>query len=185
MDFDDVLQDIGEYDRYQKLMLCFVLLPGILPCGFHAYNQLFMSLIPQHWCLVPELLNHNYTTDLRKKLSIPLKESLVSRDGSAATARSSSSDKMIHHHYSRCHMYDVNYTKLLMDSGQSETVAATAAPPGMTFRFDGHLFQADNVVKLPWIPNASWPVVPCQNGWEYQLEKPASSVVSNVSCVSN
>lgn len=55
MDLDTVLSDIGEFGRYQKLVLWFVLLPGMFPCGFHAYNQLFMAGIPDHWCRVPEL----------------------------------------------------------------------------------------------------------------------------------
>lgn len=55
MDLDDVLPDIGEFGKYQKLVLWFVLLPSVFPCGFHAYNQLFMSATPEHWCHIPEL----------------------------------------------------------------------------------------------------------------------------------
>jgi len=55
MDLDDVLPEVGECGAYQRLLLWFVLLPGVLPCGFHAYNQLFMAATPPHWCRVPEL----------------------------------------------------------------------------------------------------------------------------------
>ncbi|XP_044737270.1 beta-alanine transporter [Chrysoperla carnea] len=55
MDMDDVLAEIGEWGRYQKLVVWLILLPGVLPCGFHAYDQLFMAAVPPHWCRVPEL----------------------------------------------------------------------------------------------------------------------------------
>ena len=51
MDLDEILHDVGEYGKYQKLMLWFVLLPSHLPFGIHYYSQLFMSLTPHHWCL--------------------------------------------------------------------------------------------------------------------------------------
>jgi OCT family organic cation transporter-like MFS transporter 4/5 len=50
MDFDRVLVDFGEYGTYQKQLIWLIVLPCVLPCGFHAYNQLFMASIPEHWC---------------------------------------------------------------------------------------------------------------------------------------
>lgn len=50
MDLDVILHDVGEYGKYQKLMLWFVLLPSHLPFGIHYYSQVFMSLTPHHWC---------------------------------------------------------------------------------------------------------------------------------------
>lgn len=55
MDLDNILHHVGEFGRYQKLVLWFVLLPGVFPCGFHAYNQLFMASISDHWCRVDGL----------------------------------------------------------------------------------------------------------------------------------
>lgn len=52
-----MFENIGEFGRYQKLVLWFVLLPGVFPCGFHAYNQLFMAGVPEHWCKTPKLGN--------------------------------------------------------------------------------------------------------------------------------
>jgi hypothetical protein len=54
MGLDAILPDVGEFGSYQ-LLFWFVLLPGVLPCGFHAYNQLFMAARPDQWCRVPEL----------------------------------------------------------------------------------------------------------------------------------
>jgi hypothetical protein len=59
MDLDDVLPHVGEFGRYQKLVLWFILLPGTFPCGFHAYNQLFMAATPEHWCKVDGLDQHD------------------------------------------------------------------------------------------------------------------------------
>ncbi|XP_053613138.1 carcinine transporter [Plodia interpunctella] len=71
IDLDDVLPKIGEFGLYQKLLLWLVCLPACLPCGFCAFNQLFMTDVPDYWCKVPEL--QNMTQEDRKALSIPLK----------------------------------------------------------------------------------------------------------------
>lgn len=61
MDLDTILPDVGEFGTYQQLVLYLVLLPGVLPCGFHAYNQIFMAASPDHWCKVPKLEGRNLT----------------------------------------------------------------------------------------------------------------------------
>ncbi|CAH2988795.1 unnamed protein product [Chilo suppressalis] len=71
IDLDDLLPKIGEFGLYQKLLLWLVCLPACLPCGFCAFNQLFMADVPDHWCKVPELLKLNLTQEDRKSLSIP------------------------------------------------------------------------------------------------------------------
>ncbi|XP_022920051.2 beta-alanine transporter [Onthophagus taurus] len=92
MDLDDILPEIGEYGRYQKSILWLVLLPGVFPCGFHAYNQLFMAATPEHWCKVPEL--KQIQSEESRNLSVPLE--LV--NGVLK--------------YSECKMYDRNYTDI-------------------------------------------------------------------------
>ena len=73
MDFDDLLPHVGEFGRYQKLLVFLICLPACIPCGFHAFNQLFMSPTPPHWCSVPELegTDLNWEWDAVKNLSIP------------------------------------------------------------------------------------------------------------------
>ncbi|XP_023210289.1 carcinine transporter-like [Centruroides sculpturatus] len=58
MDVDQILRDVGEYGRYQQLMLWLVLLPAHLPYGFHSYSQLFMTLTPDHWCASANASDH-------------------------------------------------------------------------------------------------------------------------------
>ena len=72
MDLDDVLHQIGDWDRYQHLLLWLVCLPACIPCGFNAFNQVFMDRTPDHWCRVPQLMDDfNLTLQQRKSLSIP------------------------------------------------------------------------------------------------------------------
>ncbi|XP_031788266.1 carcinine transporter isoform X3 [Nasonia vitripennis] len=68
-DLDDLLPILGEFGRYQKQLLWFICLPACLPCGFCAFNQLFMSNTPSHWCNIPELGTLNMT--MRKIIAIP------------------------------------------------------------------------------------------------------------------
>ncbi|XP_045471944.1 carcinine transporter isoform X2 [Harmonia axyridis] len=98
IDLDDILPKIGEFGRYQKLMLWLVCLPACFPCGFCAFNQLFMTDTPPHWCWIPEL--HNLTIDQRKLLSIP------NENGSK---------------FSKCTQYDLNWTEVLKNEGLTKT----------------------------------------------------------------
>ncbi|KAK4879042.1 hypothetical protein RN001_007188 [Aquatica leii] len=70
IDLDDILPQVGEFGKYQKLMLWLVCLPACIPCGFCAFNQLFMADVPDHWCFVPAL--SNFTQFERKALGIPM-----------------------------------------------------------------------------------------------------------------
>lgn len=75
IDLDDVLPKIGEFGIYQKFLLWFVCLPACLPCGFCAFNQLFMTDTPDHWCRIPEI--QNLTIEERKSLFIPRKVKIL------------------------------------------------------------------------------------------------------------
>ena len=71
-DFDDLLPHVGEFGRYQKLLVWLVCLPACIPCGFHAFNQLFMANVPDHWCKSPpDLEAQNWTVIERKMATIP------------------------------------------------------------------------------------------------------------------
>lgn len=93
MDLDDLLPQVGEFGKYQKLMLWLVCLPACFPCGFCAFNQLFMADVPEHWCYVPEL--GNLTQKMRRNMAIPVKNGT----------------------YSSCQRYAVNWTEVLESYG--------------------------------------------------------------------
>lgn len=93
MDLDDILPQVGEFGTYQKLMLWLVCLPACFPCGFGAFNQLFMANIADHWCKVPLLSNLSFLE--QRNLSIPFNNGT----------------------YDNCRRYSVNWTQILEDSG--------------------------------------------------------------------
>ncbi|KRK01260.1 uncharacterized protein Dyak_GE20524, isoform B [Drosophila yakuba] len=96
IDFDDLLPMIGQFGRFQIRLFLFMI-PFCFITAFVYLGQIFMCLSPpKYYCFVPEL-SHT-PLELRKQLSIP-KE----KDGS----------------YSRCRMYDTNYTKIHFAENQS------------------------------------------------------------------
>ncbi|XP_031827819.1 carcinine transporter [Nomia melanderi] len=127
-DLDDLLPIVGEFGRYQKKLLWLVCLPACLPCGFCAFNQLFMANTPPHWCKVPGL--ENLDVSRRRRLAIP-----PSQDDNET--------------YSQCTRYDIDWT--------TENISVVTAPSSL--------------------PNSSWPVVPCDHGWEYEMSEITSSIV--------
>ncbi|XP_024882022.1 carcinine transporter isoform X2 [Temnothorax curvispinosus] len=129
-DLDDLLPIVGEFGRYQKQLLWLVCLPACLPCGFCAFNQLFMADTPSHWCKVPGLENMDVAR--RRRLAIP-----ASQDDNET--------------YSQCTRYDIDWTTTM----ENYSVVATYLP----------------------VPNASWSVVPCDHGWEYETSEITSSIV--------
>ncbi|XP_076167595.1 carcinine transporter [Ptiloglossa arizonensis] len=133
-DLDDLLPIVGEFGRYQKQLLWLVCLPACLPCGFCAFNQLFMADTPPHWCKVPGL--ENLDVSRRRKLAIPISQ----EDNDT---------------YSQCTRYDIDWT--------AENISV--------------------VTTLSSIPNASWPVVPCDHGWEYETSETPSSIVVDFNLV--
>ncbi|XP_064114552.1 beta-alanine transporter-like isoform X2 [Macrobrachium nipponense] len=134
MDFDEILPDLGEYGTYQKLVLWFLLLPGTMPCGFHAYNQLFMAFTPEHWCRVPDLDDKELSSEVIKNLSIPYDD--VSGE------------------YSSCQRYDYNFSQYMSSSRYLDGGGILGPPPDAK-------------------------VIPCDNGWHYDLPEYSTSVVSD------
>ncbi|XP_012217407.2 organic cation transporter protein [Linepithema humile] len=90
MDFDDLLPHVGEFGTYQRILFV-LMIPFAFFVAWVYFSQIFITLVPEeHWCRVPEL--ENLTIEKRIALAIPANE-----DG-----------------YSKCTMYDMNYTDLLL-----------------------------------------------------------------------
>ena len=95
MDLDDVLPHVGDWNKYQHIILWLVCLPACskssytflkscerignltaylletVPCSFFGFNQVFMDRTPDHWCKVPELIEAGWSVERRKNISIP------------------------------------------------------------------------------------------------------------------
>ncbi|XP_075212319.1 carcinine transporter isoform X2 [Lycorma delicatula] len=108
MDLDDLLPQVGEFGRYQKLLLWLVCLPACVPCGFCAFNQLFMADVPKHWCFIPDLKLPDITPEFRLYLAIPKED----QNGS----------------YSSCRSYAVNWTELLQENILEDIVPNSSWP---------------------------------------------------------
>ncbi|BFF95706.1 carcinine transporter [Drosophila madeirensis] len=107
-DLDDLLPTIGEFGKYQKLLVFGICLPACIPCGFCAFNQLFMADTPDdYWCRIPEL--GDMQLEQRKYLAIP---------------KELENEELV---YSKCHTYGVNWTQLL-DSLEDEADLTTLEP---------------------------------------------------------
>ncbi|KAK3098437.1 hypothetical protein FSP39_019452 [Pinctada imbricata] len=87
MHFDDVLKNVGEFGRYQKIRIFLICLVSML-CAFHAMNMVFVGASPKKSCHVPD---YNLTENLTWKQF----EELVTHD------------KVDEDHLlKKCHMYD-------------------------------------------------------------------------------
>ncbi|XP_076238886.1 carcinine transporter-like [Calliopsis andreniformis] len=92
--FDDVLPYVGDYGRYQLLLLL-SLLPHAVTYAVLYFSQFFITIIPtEHWCRIDELINANYTQEDRIQIAIPRANEYP--------------------YYDRCHRKDINFTELLM-----------------------------------------------------------------------
>ncbi|XP_071451578.1 beta-alanine transporter [Hetaerina americana] len=187
MDLDAILPDVGEFGRYQKALMWFVLLPGVFPCGFHAYNQLFMAAKPDHWCRVPVLEAAEVKGEAAKRLSIPMEW----RDGALR--------------YSQCRMFDRNYTALLERTSSTGSLppSSDVASLGSTTDFASSTVQwsSDDLggegsdggttttedTTTTWYPSSpaspsqisgeALATSPCRHGWAFDNSEYSSTVV--------
>ena len=72
-------------------------IPATLPAAFLAFNQVFLSATPDHWCHVNDLENSSLSLEHKKNLSIPLRELPEGVDAVV---------------YEQCIQYNVNFTKI-------------------------------------------------------------------------
>ena len=102
-----------------------------------SIGQVFVSASPEHWCRVPSLDTHPLGEDQQKALAIPY---TLRPDG--------------RRQYSKCYMYDVNFTALLHHQSES------------------HDFPT---------PDKGWNVTKCLYGWNYDRKDYDSTLVTEVS----
>ncbi|KAH0945542.1 hypothetical protein HN011_010349 [Eciton burchellii] len=90
--FDDILPYVGDFGRYQRLLLL-ALLPYSVAYATLYFSQFFLTLVPQeHWCRTEELVPLNLTQEERVSISIPKSQEYP--------------------YYDRCHRKDLNFSAL-------------------------------------------------------------------------
>ncbi|KAH9381269.1 hypothetical protein HPB48_003250 [Haemaphysalis longicornis] len=70
MEFEDVLEELGGFGKFQKILLWSFLLPSQFLLPFFSMNLIFLLSEPDHQCVVPELdalgLNTSHVEHFRK-----------------------------------------------------------------------------------------------------------------------
>jgi len=122
IDFDAVLDYLGAEGRYQTVLYYLLCIPATVPAAFLAFNQVFLSASPSHWCHVPELMNLSIAE--RKALAIPVESSSSSTVGGIGIK------------YSECTMYNIDFNRVLaaynsdlMRAGESGSSSIPIADP--------------------------------------------------------
>lgn len=77
MEFEDVLEEIGGYGKFQKLLVWVYLVPASILMPGYFMSQIFMLSAPAHFCTLPDVVNEYNLTGVE---SVKLREALVSRD---------------------------------------------------------------------------------------------------------
>ncbi|XP_011698234.1 PREDICTED: organic cation transporter 1-like [Wasmannia auropunctata] len=164
IDFDEVLVHVGEKGRYQNIMYYLLCIPATLPAAFLAFSQVFVSASPEHWCRIPELDNMTDLMSLeeRKALSLPY---TVKSDGRRI--------------YSKCHMYDVNYTEIINSWLEGTNLSNTTDSPSLT---TSPSFDSPST-RSPPVSSPDWPVINCRYGWNYDTRDYDSTLVTELDLV--
>lgn len=121
---------------------------------------MFVSASPEHWCRIPELenLTNLMSSEEMKALSLPYS---VKSDGRRI--------------YSKCHMYDVNYTEIIdswLRYDDLQNVTDDSITSTTSFR--------PSTSRSPPISNPDWPITKCRYGWNYDTRDYDSTLVTEV-----
>ncbi|XP_071865461.1 organic cation transporter 1 isoform X1 [Bombus fervidus] len=163
IDFDEVLVHVGEKGKYQNIMYYLLCISATLPAAFLAFSQVFVSASPEHWCRIPELENLTdlMTLEERKALSLPYVE------------KSEGKVKK----YSKCKMYDVNYTAIV------ESWLERAVLENATKEEGEESVRSRTRLPPPPVGNPDWPVTKCRHGWIYDTRDYDSTLVTELDLV--
>lgn len=150
LDFDDVLKHLGEWGPYQKFLFTLLCIPACLPAAFLAFNQVFLSAEPKHWCHQPQL--EDVAPDLNWTQRVHLGSPLEREDGDYRL-------------YSRCSMYNVSWPDLLQENGgvwpEHPDTNWSVVPCQHGWQYDTSEFvttlvtELDLVCDLQWWPSTS------------------------------
>jgi len=79
--------------------------------------------------------------------------------------------------YSKCHMYDVNYTEIIDSWLEGANLSNTTDSPSLTTSsFD----SPSTRLPSPPVGDPDWPIVKCRYGWNYDTRDYDSTLVTEV-----
>jgi len=145
LDFDDVLKHLNEWGPYQKVLFSMLCIPACLPAAFLAFNQVFLSAEPKHWCSQPEIsrINPNLSWNEVLNLGAPLER-----------------EEGDYRLYSRCSMYQPNWTQVLIENGnelpQNPDTNWTVVECQHGWEYDKSEFVNTLVTELDLVCDQQW-----------------------------
>lgn len=77
MEFEDILEKLGGYGKFQKILVWVYLVPASILMPAYFMSQIFMMSAPAHFCTLPDLVDEYNLTGAQ---SVKLHEGLVSKD---------------------------------------------------------------------------------------------------------
>jgi len=136
-DFDDMLQRVGSWGRFQ-ITLMFFFFPFNLFMGYVYLSSILINFSPPHWCKIEELLNTNLTQEQRRHLAIPMDP-----------------DSM---QYSKCMMYAPDWNEVIsteefeLEPNPSWPVVSCSAG----WEYDIENYHRTVVSDFDWVCEQAW-----------------------------
>lgn len=126
MEFEDLLEDIGDFGKYQKRLIWYFLVPSAALLPWFSMNILFMVFTPDHWCNIPELATSNLSIHMQRRLVAP-------EDNSS------------------CFRYDFNYTEALLSDRWQLKNDTLLVPCDRGWKYDNTYFDETAATKVRWL----------------------------------
>lgn len=157
MDFESILYEIGDYGKYQKILLFVLLTPSAITLCLYEY--LFMLHTPDHWCRVPQL--DGLPNDLTK-LTRP---QMVEKQETKGPAQ--------------CHQYNVDYRQV---ASQLWTFSQNLTERQYLDHYQ--LTSGQNLSYHDYIEShlnlSQYDVTGCKHGWLYDTTSFGESATTKV-----
>ncbi|XP_043201565.1 solute carrier family 22 member 3-like [Amphibalanus amphitrite] len=135
-DFDELLNLVGDFGRFQWRLFLLLQLPFFF-LAFNYFGQIWLTLEPDHWCRVPALEARGWTQQQIRNLSSPLE------------TRSTGVK------HSQCRMYDVDFGTVDPDSwAPANDTPTVACRHGWAYDFS--LIYPTIVSDNDWVCDQAW-----------------------------
>jgi len=132
-DFDDMLQRVGSWGRFQ-ITLMFFFFPFNLFMGYVYLSSILINFAPPHWCKVDELMNTTLNADERRLLSTPIENG----------------------QFSKCSVYAPNWEEVLAKDLRVPDSSWPVVPCTTGWEFDTENFHSTVVSDFGWVCDQAW-----------------------------